>query len=296
MDGSRRGFLAASAGTLAASVAGCFNSPPSVPSFEDAPGAGGGPTRYAYASEEGLVPERPSTLVARIDEATKHESHLSTDAFTLFANEPLSDAVSAAIDIGSVTAYAKVAGARAYVGVDTAGARDALAERGEERTAGDVTFYEGSDWAAAATENAVVEATAPLAGSTDIRREYVTAVVRARRGSGTRLVSAHAPMARVVGVLPACQYVILRPTVSDYDFESEAFGVSVRGEKSVLATARLASSGRDPSKRNARLNVLDRWEKHHSPDADVSNVTVVKRGRMVRVSGVLDTAKLTLDT
>lgn len=264
-------------------------------SVEDAPGVGGGPTRFAYASEEGLVPTLPATLVTRIADAREQESHLSASPFELLGHEPLSDAVAAAVDYESATAYAKVAGVRIYAGVDGESARDTLAERGTETTESDISVFNGEDWAAGATENAVVEAAAPLADSVELRRQYVPAVIRARRGTGRRLLETDEPTGRVASVLPAGQYVILHPAVSDFNFESEAFSASIRGEQSVLATARLARAGNDPSKRNARLLVLDRWNQYLSPDADVSNVTVLKRGSVVRVTGVVETSKLTLD-
>jgi len=213
----------------------------------------------------------------------------------LLGHEPSSDAVAAALDYESAAAYAKVAGVRVYAGVDGESVRDALADRAEETTRSDVTVFHGEDWAAGTTRNAVVEAAYPLADSVELRRQYVQAVVRARRGTGRRLLESDEPMARAASVVPAGQYVTLHPTIPDFDFESEAFCASVRGKQTVLATARVARSGNDPSKRNARLLVLDRWKRYLSPSADVSKITTLKRGSVVRVTGVVETSKLTLN-
>lgn len=122
-----------------------------------------------------------------------------------------------------------------------------------------MTVFHGEDWAAGTAENAVVEAASPLANDRELRRQFVR----------------------------------LSPIGSDYNFESEAFCASIRGETSVLGTARVARDAHDPSKRNAKLNVVDSWKRPLTPDADVSHVTVVKRGSLVRVTGVVETSKLT---
>lgn len=265
--------------------------------MSDAAGVAGGPTRFAYATEDVAVPERPAVVVARLDALESHAAALPAPPTELFGQRPLADAVREAVPPESPSAVAKVAGARAFVGLDADAARATLDDRAAAsmRTDGGVRAYRGDGWLAAIVGNAVVEAAAPLADSDRRRRQYVDAMARARRGDGDRLLQRHDAARRVAGVLPSADYATVRPTLSSLDFRSEAVATSVRGDRTLLATARLATRTNDPSKRNARLRVVDRWNRRLAPDADVSNVTVVKRDDLVRVTGTVRTANLALD-
>lgn len=294
MDESRRRLLAVGGAAAVGALAGCAGSPVEVPSMGAAAGVGGGPTRFAYAADDVAIPSRPQVVVGRIEAAASHGDALPASASELFGDRPLSAAVRAAVDVESLSAYAKVAGARAFVGVDTEAARATLEDRAAAttRTEAGVRAYRGQDWEAAVVADGVVEAAAPLAGTERERRQYVDTLSAARRGSGARLLERHQPARRVANVLPAAEYATVTPTLSSLDFESEAFAASVRGERTLLATARLATPTNDPSKRNARLQVVERWADRLAPDAEVSNVTVVKRDDLIRVTGTVPTATL----
>ncbi|NHN43124.1 twin-arginine translocation signal domain-containing protein [Halorubellus sp. JP-L1] len=292
MRTTRRRFLGAAGAGLAAGLAGCSGGGPTVPSIAEAPGVAGSEFRFAYEATDVAIPRRPPVVLGRLDDLRDHGAHLADPPHALAGHEPLSSPVSDVVSLPSTTAYAKVAGARAFVGVDADAARSSLADAGEETTASGRPYFEGEDWAAAVTDDAVVEAAAPLVGSARERRQYATTIAAAVAGDEDRLLDVHEPSRRVADALPACQYVSVSPSLSDVDFRSEIFGVSVRGEQSVLATARLAADHRDPSKRNARLDVVDRWESRLTPDASVSNVTVLKDDHLVRVTGVVPTAKI----
>jgi hypothetical protein len=293
---SRREVLGAGAVAVGAGIAGCGASPPSVPSIDDAPGVSAGATGFAYEADGMAFVRRPELVLGQVDSLAKHADQLAAPAQDLVAHEPLSTPVADAVDLSSLSTYAKVQGARVFVGVDAAAARETLEAHGEARTADGVTYYVGDGWAAALTGDAVVEAAAPLVRSADAREQYVRTIPRARAGDVDRLVEVHEPSKQVMSALPACQYVDLSPALSNLNFEAEVFGVSVRGEQTVLVTARVAVPRNDPSKRNARLNTVDRWESRLAPDASISNVTVVKDDQLVRVTGTVPTPKVTLDS
>ena len=261
-----------------------------MPSLAETDGSDGDGTQFGYRRDGLEIPSEPQLVVSRLDALEEHASLLPKPPRELTAREPLSDAVAAAVSVADASTFAFVGGARAFAGVDATRARDVLAERGEPVAEAPAGVFEGEEWAAAAFDDAVVTAAAPRVGSRQARRQYVAAVRAAAVGDGERLLSGSPPAKRVVDALPAGQYVAVSPRLSAVSFRSEAFGASVRGDRTVLARARLAASHVDPSKRNARVDAVESWDDRLAPDGDVGDLTVRKRDRLVRVTGVVDTA------
>lgn len=292
MDRTRRGLLGAGGTAVAAAFAGCGSQGASVPSLSETAGSAGDGTRFGYRRENVEIPRTPELVVARLDALDEHADAFPRSPRELTAREPSSEAVAAAVSVADASTFAFVGGARVYAGVDASAARGVLSERGEPVPETPPGVFEGEEWAAAAFDDAVVTAAAPRVRSAQARRQYVLAVRAAAAGDGERLLSASGPANRVVDALPAGQYVDVSPALSNVSFRSEAFGASVRGDRTVLARARLAATHVDPSKRNARLDTVEGWERRLAPDADVQTVTVVKEDRLVRVTGVVDTNDL----
>jgi hypothetical protein len=292
MDRTRRGLLGVGGSAMAAVLAGCSSQGPSVPSLSEAAGSGGAGTRFGYRRDDLEIPNTPELVVARLDALDEHAAAFARPPRALTARDPSSDAVAAAVGVSDAATFAFVGGARVYAGVDASNARSVLAERGDPIPESPPGVFEGAEWTAAAFDDAVVTAAAPRVGSARARRQYVRSVRAAAVGDGERLLSASRPAKRVVGALPAGQYVDVSPSLPDVSFRSEAFGATVRADRTVLARARLAASHVDPSKRNARLNTVEGWRRRLAPDADVEAVTVAKDGRLVRVTGTVDTSDL----
>lgn len=265
-----------------------------MPSIGDAAGAGGGPTRFGYRAGGLAIPTRPEVVVARLDALERHASALPSRPRALVGREPVADAVAAAVDLADASAFASVAGANVYVGVDASAARTVLSDRGGPVEDAPDEIFEGEDWAAAAFDDVVVATAAPRVRSARARRQYVRTVRAAGVDDGERLLSASRPARVVVDALPAGEYLDVAPALSTVNFRSEAFGASVRGDRTVLARSRISAGHVDPSKRNARLDTVDGWRRRLAPDASVDRVSVEKDGRLVRVTGVVDTSALDL--